>query len=110
MMRKDTGKNPHPEERPMSTRIALNPTSYPPPPAQRLRHRLAGLAGKTVGLLSNNKTNVDAIFDRLAELLAERFGVRTLRFTKPSPALAAPAEIVRQSLANCDAVLLAIAD
>ena len=94
----------------MSTRIALNPTSYPPPSAENLRHRLSELAGKTVGLLSNNKTNVDAIFDRLAELLAERFGARTLRFTKLNPALAAPAEIIRQSLASCDAVVLAIAD
>ena len=74
--------------------------------------RLETLAGKTVGLLDISKQGGDVFLDRLAALLAGRFGVaRLVRFKKPTFAKPAPPGLMEGLLAaHPDAVLEALAD
>ena len=72
--------------------------------------RLDTLAGKTVGLLDISKPGGSFFLDHIERLLKERYGVAEVvrkmkpTFTKPAP------ETIIQELANCQAVIEALAD
>jgi hypothetical protein len=72
--------------------------------------RLAGLAGKRIGLLDISKPGGSIFLDRLEELLRTRYGAAEIvRARKPTFAKKAPPEIMAQ-LRELDAVVEALAD
>jgi hypothetical protein len=72
--------------------------------------RLAGLRGKTVGLLDISKPGSNLFLDRLERLLKERFQVsNVVRVAKPTFTRPAPLGIIEQ-LREVDAVVEALAD
>ncbi len=93
----------------MSHIVVLNPISSPPPP-QALGQRLDSLAGASVGFFSNNKPGADALLERTAAALQERFGIEPHFFTKEVPSLEAGADLLRQCSQSCRAVVLAAYD
>jgi hypothetical protein len=72
--------------------------------------RLAGLQGRTIGLLDISKPGGSIFLDRVEYLLKERYGVaRVVRTMKPTFAKPGPKdtmEVIRQT----DAVIEALAD
>lgn len=94
----------------MTTTIVLNPISMPPPPADNLGARLSDLAGATVGFFSNNKPNADIVLRRVAEVLAERFGIVAKHYNKGVPSIEAPVEMLDEAGEDCQAVVLAAFD
>lgn len=71
--------------------------------------RLAGLEGKTIGLLDISKPRGDVFLDRLEDLLVQR-GVKTRRYKKPTFTRVAPVELKQQIASECDAVVESLAD
>ena len=94
----------------MTTVIALNPVSVPPPPIAERRTRLGSLAGKTIGFLSNNKPNADVVLQRVARLLHAHFGITAKHYTKRIPSLEAPRELLVEVGKDCQGVVLAAYD
>jgi hypothetical protein len=75
-----------------------------PPP------RLAGLAGKRIGLLDISKPGGNFFLDRLEEILRTKYGAaEVLRARKPTYAKNAPPQIIEQ-LRSMDAVVEGLAD
>lgn len=76
-------------------------------PAPRPR----SLAGATIGLLANSKSNSMALLDRLAELLRERHGIGELvRVTKKDLKAPMSDADAAQFVGRCTAVITAIGD
>jgi hypothetical protein len=92
------------------TLIALNPVSVPPPPMAERRTRLGDLPGKTIGFLSNNKPNADALLQRLAGTLQARFAIVAKHYNKGVPSLEAPRELLVEIGRDCQGVVLAVYD
>ena len=90
-------------------RVLLDPTGERAPAARARLPRLAGLAGKTVGLLDISKPRGDLFLDRLEERLRER-GAKPLRFRKPTFTKPAPVDLRQEIATKCDAVIEALAD
>ena len=89
--------------------ILLDPTSELVP-AERVRPaRLAGLDGKTIGLLDIAKQRGDIFLDRVEERLSE-MGAQVVRFTKPTFTKPAPIDLRHEIAQQCDAVVEALAD
>jgi len=87
--------------------LIVNPTSGGAAAEPSLRVGLDGLAGRTVGLFSNNKPNAAAILERLEGLLRERCGVIARRYAKSVPSLAAETDLLDEIARDCDAVVIA---
>ncbi len=87
----------------------LDPTAEKTPAARPLTRRPPSLDGVTVALLDISKPRGDVFLDRLAELLAAR-GVGIRRYTKPTFAKPAPADLRRRIAEECGAVIEALAD
>jgi hypothetical protein len=80
------------------------PKAATPPP------RLAGLAGKKIGLLDISKPGGSFFLDRLEEILRTRHGAaEVLRMRKPTFSKNAPPQIIEQ-LRAMDAVVEGLAD
>jgi len=93
----------------MTRTVALNPTS-PPPPPEALGRRLDTLRGARVGFFSNNKPNADALLERTARALQDRFGIEPRFFTKEVPSLEAGEALLATCSEACDAIVLAAYD
>lgn len=89
--------------------ILLDPTSERVPAERARVARLAGLEGRTIGLLDIAKMRGDVFLDRLESRLAER-GARVLRFKKPTFTKPAPIDLRHEIAQQCDAVVEALAD
>lgn len=73
--------------------------------------QLETLAGKRVGLLDNSKTNVAALLARIGQGLVRDHGAAELIVrTKLIYSRIAPAELIEDLAASCDAVVTAIGD
>jgi len=94
----------------MGTVIALNPVSRAPGLGGERGRGLSGLAGKTVGFLSNNKPNAGVVLGRVAARLDERFGIAARHYNKGIPSLCAAEELIEEIVRGCQAVVLAIND
>ena len=92
--------------------ILVNPMNEAVPEEASAAARLQTLAGKTIGLLDISKPGGDIFLDRVAALLAERFGVaQVLRFKKPTFAKPAPPGVTEALVAaHPDAVVEGLAD
>ncbi len=91
------------------SRVVLDPTSEAHPAQRERVPRLAGLAGRTVGLLDSSKARGDVFLNRLEEQLRER-GAEVLRFAKPTFTKPAPVDLRHEIATRCDAVVEALAD
>jgi hypothetical protein len=93
----------------MSIRV-LDPTFEETTTTARTAGPLQSLAGCTVGLLDNSKSNVSKILDYTEEILKTRHGVKAVvRFKKPDASRPAPAEVFAAAK-ECDAFISAVGD
>ncbi len=90
----------------------LDPTIRPARPAAvPLAPRQPRLAGATVGLLANGKSNGMALLDRLAETLRERLVIgEVVRLTKPNASVPLTEEQAEEMVKRCAAVVTAVGD
>lgn len=93
----------------MTHMTMLDPTAELQPAERQLRPRLAGLSGATVGLLDISKPRGKEFLDEVESLLAEQ-GATVRRYSKPTFTRVAPAALLQQIGAECDAVVEALAD
>jgi hypothetical protein len=91
------------------TRVVLDPTSEQSPATRERLPRLAGLEGRTIGLLDISKARGDVFLDRIEAGLRAR-GAEVLRFKKPTFTKPAPPDLRQEIAVQCDAVVEALAD
>ena len=90
-------------------RILLDPTGELQPAHRERSPRPTSLAGKVLGLLDISKARGDIFLDYLDEKLST-MGVTVKRYRKPTFARVAPVDLKHQIVAECDAVIEALAD
>ena len=84
----------------------LDPTGFDSQPPKPMAKRLDTLKGKTIGLLDIGFPNGGVFFDRVEELLKNKYGVaETVRRAKPSPARPAKDEVRKELIDDCDAIV-----
>ena len=93
----------------MTHTTLLDPTAELQPVERQLRPRLASLSGATVGLLDISKPRGKEFLDEVESLLEEQ-GATVKRYSKPTFTRVAPAALLQQIGAECDAVVEALAD
>ncbi len=93
----------------MTHTTLLDPTAELQPVERQLRPRLASLSGATVGLLDISKPRGKEFLDEVESLLEEQ-GATVRRYCKPTFTRVAPAALLQQIGAECDAVVEALAD
>jgi hypothetical protein len=91
------------------TKTVLDPTAERLPAERSRVERLAGLEGRTVGLLDIAKPRGNVFLDRLAVRL-EGMGAQVARYRKPTFAKPAPVDLRAEIAMHCDAVVEALAD
>ena len=94
-----------------STIFIHNPTA----PVRDLRHtkaqRLDGLGGRKIGFLWNHKPNGDTLFQRLEELLRQKYEISdTMHRQKPHASIPAEVQVYDELASNVDAVILGLGD
>ena len=88
----------------------LDPTNETTPPVGRPAPRLASLAGKTVGVISNGKEGTAGFFAHLDRMLREEYGVaEVIRRVKSNYSAPADPDIVDE-LRRWQAVVTGIGD
>lgn len=90
-------------------RILLDPTGELAPARREAQPRLAGLDGRTIGLLDISKPRGDVFLDHLEAKIRERGG-EVIRYAKPTFTKTAPVDLRHEIATNCDAVIEALAD
>jgi hypothetical protein len=81
------------------------------PAAASLAPRPSALAGATIGLLANGKSNGMAILDRVAEILRDRHGIgEVVRLAKTNASVPVGEEEAKDLARRCAAVVTAIGD
>ncbi len=93
----------------MSASTLLDPTAELRPVERQLAPRLGGIEGATVGLLDISKPRGKEFLDEVESLLEQR-GATVKRYSKPTFTRVAPAALLRQIGAECDAVVEGLAD
>ena len=87
--------------------LLLRTGESPVDEASKLAPRLADLAGKTIGIVSNSWQCMITLSDQFAIDITERFGAEAIRIT--SPTLAAMSQEMLTDIRNrCDAVIVGI--
>ena len=88
----------------------LDPTNETAPPVGKPAPRLASLAGKTVGFISNGKEGTGGFFTHLDRMLREQFGVaQVIRRVKSNYSAPADPDIIDE-LRRWQAVVTGIGD
>lgn len=88
----------------------VNPTSFEAAPRSIPRVTVDDLTGRTVGFLSNSKTNADKVLEGVATGLVERFGITPRLYAKRVPSIASTDELLDQIAAECEAAVVAMLD
>ena len=89
----------------------FDPTTSPKEQTLRYAVRPASLQGKKVGLVENTKFNSDKLLLKIGKILQDEYGVQgVLLRRKRSSGVPAHEEIVRDILAECDAVVAGVGD
>ena len=94
---------------PRSERHLLDPTGELAPEGRPRAARLAGLEGRTIGLLDISKPRGDVFLSRIEARLRER-GAEVVHYRKPTFTKPAPADLRQEIATRCDAVIEALAD
>jgi hypothetical protein len=89
--------------------LLLDPTSERVPTERPKAKRLAGVDGRTIGLLDIAKARGDVFLDQLESRLTER-GADVIRYAKPTFTKPAPIDLRHEIAQQCDAVVEALAD
>ena len=72
--------------------------------------RLTSLAGRTIGLLDNNKFHVRELLDHVEEILRAQHGVaEVIRLHKPDASRPAPPAVLAD-MQRCEALISAVGD
>ena len=91
--------------------ILLHPGAEDTAEQHGLALRLSRLEGITVGLIDNHKRNADVYLEELARLFKEQYGVsRVVTYRKVSQSMPTPSEALDKLVAECDAIIHAVAD
>jgi hypothetical protein len=91
--------------------ILLHPGAEDVAEQHGLAPRLSRLEGITVGLIDNHKRNADVYLEELARLFKEQYGVsRVVTYRKASQSMPTPSEALDKLVAECDAIIHAVAD
>ncbi len=90
-------------------RILLDPTSERSLAVRPRAPRLRQIDGATIGLLDISKPRGDLFLNRIEQRIQERGG-KVIRYSKPTFAKAAPANLRHEIATQCDAVIEALAD
>jgi hypothetical protein len=88
----------------------LDPTNETAPPLGQAAPRLASLAGKTVGFISNGKEGTKGFFAHLDRLLREEFGVADVVMRVKSNYSAPADRDIVDEIARWHAVVTGIGD
>ena len=88
----------------------LDPTPEKAPPAGQLAPRLATLAGKTIGFISNGKEGTKGFFAHLDRILREEFGVADVVLRVKSNFSAPADRHIVDEIARWHAVVTGIGD
>jgi hypothetical protein len=88
----------------------LDPTNETIPPLGQLAPRLASLAGKTVGFISNGKEGTAGFFAQLDHILRADFGVAEVVFRRKSNYSAPADPDIVDELRRWQAVVTGIGD
>ena len=88
-----------------------DPTAPTAGVAQNMRHPISDLRGKVVGFIDNAKPNFDLLVDDLADLLAERYGVKSVvKRAKRGASMPATAQVIDELAEQCDLVVTGSGD
>lgn len=93
----------------MKVRVVLDPTSERSKASRPAAARPATLEGSVVALVDISKPRGDVFLNRLETLLLAR-NIEVSRYTKPTHARPAPADLRYQITTECGAVIQALAD
>ena len=89
----------------------LNPTFEPATSAQGMAERPASLAGKRIGLLSNDKLNASELLDAIHEVLSDTFELGIpVRLNRGNASAPAPTEMLEGIAKEVDVALLGNGD
>ncbi len=91
--------------------IVLDPTAAPREMVQAMAPVLDGLGGQSVGFLWNSKPNGDLLFDRLEELLRQKYEItNSVHQRKPSASIAAKQEVMDELTTSAHVAIVGLAD
>jgi len=89
----------------------LDPTGTDERRETRMAARDGKLAGKRLGLMTNGKTNGEALLQAVGTLLMERYGLSSIVvLDKHDASRPAPDKVLDWLLPQCDVVVTAIGD
>ncbi len=91
------------------TLAVLDPTDESTPQVRERVARPESLAGLTVALLDISKPRGNVFLDQVQNRLQD-LDVKVVRYTKPTFAKPAPADLRHEIATRCDAVIEALAD
>lgn len=91
------------------TLTVLDPTDETTPQVRERTARPESLAGLTIGLLDISKPRGNVFLDQVQSRL-QGLDAKVVRFSKPTFAKPAPADLRHKIASQCDAVIEALAD
>ena len=99
----------------MSTSTALITVLNPTAPPRQLRTDMAerphDLRGKAVGFLWNSKPNGDVLFQRLEQLLREKYEISDALYRrKPTASIPAEPQVVEEMAATVEVAVVGLGD
>ena len=91
--------------------ILLHPAAEDVAQKQSLAPRLNDIEGSTIGLIDNHKKNSDVFLSELAKVFQESYGVsKIVNYQKSSQSMPTPEPVMDKLVAECDAIVHAVAD
>ena len=91
--------------------IVLDPTAPPRKMEQAMAPRVDGLGGQSVGFLWNNKPNGNLLFERLEELLREKYEISDVMYRrKPTASIPAEESVLDELARSVQAMIVGLAD
>tara|TARA_B110000014_G_C19880803_1_gene455896 strand:- start:362 stop:664 length:303 start_codon:yes stop_codon:yes gene_type:complete len=89
----------------------IDPTTYANIPDFKGAHRLASLAGTTLGIIDDSKRNADVLLEELANVLINRYEISEVVWhKKPSASRPADPNEIDKLAEKCDSAIIAIGD
>lgn len=89
----------------------LNPTAPPRQLRTEMAVRPIDLRGKAVGFLWNSKPNGDVLFQRLEQLLREKYEIPSALYRrKPTASIPAEPQVIEEMAARVDVAVVGLGD